>query len=60
MGPTETTDVVARAYIDGKYLCEVTELTEVVVETEQERLNRIAVEAVRSILPDNMELIEGR
>lgn len=59
MGPTETTDVVARAYIDGKYLCEVTELTEV-VETEQERLNRIAVEVVRSILPDNMELIEGR
>lgn len=30
---------------------------DITAETEQERFNRMAVEAIREILPDNMELI---
>ena len=43
--------------LENAELIDITQETEQ-IETEQERLNRIAWETVKSVLPDNMELVK--
>lgn len=42
---------------DGYEPLENVELVELTTETEQERLNRMAVDYIKENLPDNMELV---